>query len=88
MRRTFCITWTFFQQHKKNIRTTFEAIFFNIIALLNTSMLDYCCFFLNIECMKEMDQIQINQKRSSFKKRTRKELERNENYCNQKPKEY
>ena len=86
MRRTFCITWTFFQQHKKNIRTTFEAIFFNIIALLNTSMLDYCCFFLNIECMKEMDQIQINQKRSSFKKRIRKELERNEYYGNQKPK--
>ena len=36
--------------------------------------------------MKEMDKIQINQKRSSFKKRIRKELERNEYYGNQKPK--
>ena len=36
--------------------------------------------------MKEMDKIQINQKRSSLKKRIRKELERNEYYGNQKPK--
>ena len=42
-------------------------------------------YFFNIDFMKEMDKIQINQKRSSFKKRIRKELERNEYYGNQKP---
>ena len=43
-------------------------------------------YFFNIDFMKEMDKIQINQKRSSFKKRIRKELEKNEYYGNQKPK--